>query len=260
MPDLLDALDSGTGPDTVVLVHSSGMSAVQWLRHVAVLSRRHRVLAPNLLGYGKSPAWNPALGPAVDQDVAALTELGATLFGDVHLVGHSYGGALALRLARAHPGRFRSLTVFEPILFGVLDPTRDAEAFHTLERAGLERLAPGSPEWMVAFVELWSGPGNFHKMSAQLRDVFLAAAEKVAGEVQSLVADQTPPAAYRALTLPVTAAYGADTPLLGSAMTRHLAEALPNASLKVIAGAGHMAPVTRAKEACELIEARIAAS
>ena len=254
----LDLVGAGDGPDTVLLVHSSGMAAGQWLRHIAQLAHRHRVVAPNLLGYGKSPAWDPSHEVADGDDLAALRAVVDDLQGTVHLVGHSYGGTLAARLALALPDRFASLALFEPVLFGLLDPVADAEAFSELALPGLQGMTLGSAEWISAFVDYWGGAGTFAKMSPAIQKSFLQTAPKVAAEVIGIAADQRPPDAYRGLVLPALLAYGEKTTLAGRVMTQRLASVLPNARLEMIPGVGHMAPVVRAGDTCNLLEALFA--
>ena len=51
-----------------------------------------------------------------------------TLGGPAHLVGHSYGAYVALLVARSVPSQVRSLALYEPVAFGVLDAVEDAAA------------------------------------------------------------------------------------------------------------------------------------
>ena len=93
----------------VLMLHSGGFSSRQWRRLAAALAPDHEVLAPDLLGYGVQPAW-PAGEPFhFRQDLAFVESLVEPLDGPVHVVGHSYGGVLALKLALARPEAIRSL-------------------------------------------------------------------------------------------------------------------------------------------------------
>src|SRR5690606_9533406 len=82
--------------------------------------------------------------------------------GPCRLVGHSYGGAVALKLAQRRPERIRSVLVYEPVLFHLLRDRADAAA----ERAEIgavadrtrELTAAGNAEGAAAtFVRYWSG-------------------------------------------------------------------------------------------------------
>ena len=75
------------------------------------------MIAPDLAGYG-SNAVSLDLPTTLAQEVESLRERCATARGPIHLVGHSYGGAIAFKIATAsaYASRIRSLTLIEPIL------------------------------------------------------------------------------------------------------------------------------------------------
>lgn len=256
----LETIEGGEGPETALLIHSSGLSATQWRRHLTLLARTRRAIAPHLIGYGQSPPWDPTLGSAPSQDLAALGELVDGLQGDLHLVGHSYGGTLAARLALGRPRRFKTLALFEPVLLGLLRTPGDARALAEIDVAALAAHAPGGVAWLADFVDYWSGPGAFAAIAPTARAQFLSAGPKIAAEVLGIATDQTPAAAYAALDQPALVAHGERTTLAGRTMSQRLAAALPRARLAVLQGGGHMAPLTQPVETCALLEALWAAA
>ena len=125
--------DIGVGP-TIILAHGSGSSRRQWAPVVAALRNRYRVLTPHLLGYGRSePAPHQPFHPW--SDLGALVALAECVGEAVHLVGHSYGGALALEAARTLISRVESLTLIDPVAFHLMrlhmsaHPERTAEVY-----------------------------------------------------------------------------------------------------------------------------------
>jgi pimeloyl-ACP methyl ester carboxylesterase len=105
------------GSDTgvpVVLLHGSNSNAVQWYPFLAALGARHPVIALDTIGDpGRSVARRPIHEPAdsaawLDQ---ALAGLGVDR---AHLIGHSYGGWLALNQALHAPDRLVSVTALDP--------------------------------------------------------------------------------------------------------------------------------------------------
>ena len=88
----------------VVCIHASASSSGQWRPLMERLAGRFRSLAVDLYGYGQSPPW-PDERPLSLTDEAALIEPVLEAVGDpVHVIGHSYGGAVALKAALVRPG------------------------------------------------------------------------------------------------------------------------------------------------------------
>ena len=102
---------------TVIALHCSLGSGRQWAHLAETLGQSHRVLAPDIAGYGNDPG--PFEMPTtLAEEVEALTYGLAEATGPIHLVGHSYGGAIAFKIATDSPlaHRVRSLTLIEPVL------------------------------------------------------------------------------------------------------------------------------------------------
>ena len=97
--------EAGAGPG-VVCLHSNASTSAQWRGLIDLLATDHHVLAPDLYGAGKSADWHSdrviGLGDEVSFIEPVLLKAGKT----ISLVGHSYGGAVALMAALANPKRF----------------------------------------------------------------------------------------------------------------------------------------------------------
>jgi pimeloyl-ACP methyl ester carboxylesterase len=97
----------------VVLIHGSVGNARVWDGVRRVLEPQYEVVTPTRGGYPPGP-----LLERIDFERQA-EELAPELGEGAHLVGHSYGGVIALLIAAAHPERVRSLAVSEPPAFGI---------------------------------------------------------------------------------------------------------------------------------------------
>jgi pimeloyl-ACP methyl ester carboxylesterase len=99
----------GEGPP-LLLVHGLGGAASNWTELVPLLSRRHRLLVPDLPGHGRSSALPAVSGlePFADR-VALVAEREGMLPAPV--VGHSLGGMIVLRLALRRPGDVEAIVL-----------------------------------------------------------------------------------------------------------------------------------------------------
>lgn len=244
------------GP-SVVAVHASGMAGRQYRALGVALAPDHRVFVPDLVGYGRNEVWRedptrPRFDPG--EDVAVVRAL-LHAVGPAALVGHSYGGFIALRVAAELPPT--ALVLFEPVAFGVLhSPPDDALAdLAALDAAG-DFFAPalaGTAPWCERFVDWWGGPGAWARMGPIMQGMFVQRAHKTFHEVSAVVRDRAPLASYP--TGPRTLLLRGETTRRAAARVAERLAAHFSAPLQVFAGAGHMAPLTHADEVAAAIAA-----
>src|SRR4051794_24847122 len=112
-------LAAGTG-NPVLLLHSSASSSAMWLPLIDMLKAHFRVLAPDLIGYGRTDPWPLPRDITPADELRLIEPLVRNEPTGVHVVGHSFGGVIALHLALAGRVAIRSLTLIEPVAFFIL--------------------------------------------------------------------------------------------------------------------------------------------
>lgn len=229
------------------------------------LAAAYRVVLPDFLGSGGNPRWLDGAPFDFRLDVAEVRELLDSLEAPAHLVGHSYGGLVALTLARERPAAVSSLALYDPVAFGVLYASRDEAGLADLARATdtsvfLDDARGGDEAWFEAFVDYWNGPGSWRALPGAAQASFLEVGRKVYLEVRSLLADRTPPEAYACIPAPTLLVGGERTPVAAQRVIAHLAAAMPRARTQRVAGAGHMGPISHAAEVNALVAEHIAAA
>ncbi len=253
-------MEAGAGTPVVAL-HCSAGSKEQWQSLAELIGDRHRVLAPDLYGYGETDAWPGPTPMRLAHEAAIVGAVMDRCGGPVDLVGHSYGAAVALCVALAHRGRLASLTLIEPSAFALL---RDGRAADLALRQEIGAVADAVTEaeaggdgrgGMERFVDYWNGAGAWARLKPRVQSDLARRLGKVVLDFRALFADETRLAEYGGLDLPTLMLCGTQTRGPAGAVTRLLAETIPGARLETIAGAGHMSPVTHA----EAVNAAIAA-
>lgn len=238
---------------TVLMLHSGGFTSRQWRRLSESLSSEFNVITPDLLGYSDTP-WPNGEPFHFDQDLDYVRSL---VTEPMHLVGHSYGGFLALKLAIAEPSLVKSIAAYEPVAFGILDEVDDADARAALSlvKRTWDPDASGTDEtWLAAFVDWWNGNGAWSRLPEETRAAMRSVGWKVFQEVLSLAADRTNRATYATITAPTLLLGGSLSPLTERRVVENLASALPHASAQFFDGVGHMGPITHARVVNEAIE------
>ena len=231
------------------VLHASASSGRQWRGLQAQLADGYQVLSPDLYGSGDSPPWPPGRGLTLADEVALLEPVFEAVGGPCHLVGHSYGGAVAARAALTYPGCFRSLVLIEPVLFGLLtaeDPhqpaAREVVALCQHTRAGVEVGALDSAA--QRFIDYWMGAGTWAGMPPQRRAAIAQTMPSVRSQWTAIFAETTPLPVYSLLDLPILYLVGSKSPPSTRAVARLLTQTFPNVTSAELKDAGHMAPLT----------------
>ena len=219
------------------------------------LADRYRVIAADLYGCGKSPAWPGERPMWIDDQLALLVPVFERAGERFHLVGHSYGGAVALKAALGLKGRLRSLVLYEPVLFSVLlDHAPDSAAAREI-MAVRDDTAHLAPEAVAQrFIDYWMGAGTWAAMPESRRAALAIAVRTVKPEWHSAFNEPTPLAAFGAIDAPALLLTGTASTAAARAVARLLAGVLPRVRVEEIGGAGHMAPVTHPQQVNALIE------
>jgi pimeloyl-ACP methyl ester carboxylesterase len=254
--------ESGAGP-AVVCLHSSASSSSQWRALGERLADRFRVIAVDLYGSGKTEAWRQDRPMRLDDEVALLAPALRAAGDRFHLVGHSYGGAIALKIALQDSRRLLSLVLYEPVLFSLLladaphsPAAREILAIRedTIRLAGEGRLDACAER----FLDYWIGEGTWTATPEARRSGIAAAMRAVMPQWHAAFSEPTPLAAFAALDAPTLLLTGSRSRASAQAVARLLGAALPRVRVETVSDAGHMAPLTHPDSVNPLIERFIA--
>jgi pimeloyl-ACP methyl ester carboxylesterase len=233
-----------------ILLHGTASTGGQWKSLTAWLAPSHLVLAPDLPGYGTA---KDQVGGAGDllADAAPAIALIEKHGEPAHLVGHSYGGAVALAIAMSCPDLVRSLTLIEPVAFYLL---RDGDAgdrrllreIASIEDRIRKAIAAGAPELgMACFVDFWNGEGSWARLDPARQSHLCSQIERVAANFAAIAWEPCRLAQIRSIRCPTLLIRGERSPEPVRRIIGILAAAITRGSRLVeIPNAGHMAPLT----------------
>ncbi len=246
------AYDEAGHGSALLLVHAGIADRRMWDNVWPSLSARHRAIRFDLRGYGETPMPDGAFSWTADA-AALLTELGVER---AHVVGVSIGAAVALDLALAHPDLVDRLVLVAGGLTG-WDYSEAMDGFDEDERAALDRGDLDAASWLN--VRFWvDGPNR----SADQVD---PAIRQRVYEMQHLAYEVDNPTAQLEWLVPDRAERLADVraPTLlvvgeldqpdFAEIGRHMAAAIPDARLEVMAGVAHLPPMEAPAEFSRLV-------
>jgi pimeloyl-ACP methyl ester carboxylesterase len=259
----VSTLTMGEGSD-VLLLHGLGGAKSSFFDAAATLSRRHRVHAVDLPGFGASS--KPATAPYTARWFAETVSetMDALEIERAHVVGNSMGGRIAIELGLRSPDRVMSLGLlcpavafikrtYHPVVrlmrpeFGLLPHrfARDKVAEHFWGLfADPDAIDPSMADVVVdEFQRIYASTGGRVAFLSAARNIYLEAPYGRNGFYGRL-SQLEPPALF---------VWGSHDRVIPPAFGRHVARWLPSAEQIVLDGCGHVPQVERAERTSELL-------
>jgi pimeloyl-ACP methyl ester carboxylesterase len=241
----------GSGPTVLLLLHGIGSDGTTWDAVAPALAERYTVIVPDLLGHGRSAK------PRADYSIGGYANgmrdlLGALDIDRVTVIGHSFGGGVAMQFAYQFPERTDRLVVVAG--GGLGSQVSLALRALTLPGAsaalGLSHLPPArlvldalrAAAGLVAPTALAADLNEAYTVHTGLRDpaaraAFLHVLRHVADWRGQLITMRD--RAYLAQGLPVLVVWGDQDHVLPVEHARSAAELMPGAQLLVLPDVGH---------------------
>lgn len=238
--------EAGEGP-VLLLVHGFPLDRTMWSAQLEGLSDIRRVVAVDLRGRGSSP--DPAEAPeeppdepgwTMDTHADDLARLVDTLGAEpIDLGGLSMGGYVAFAFLRRHPGKLRSL-----ILMSTRAAADTPETKQVRERSAALAREKGTAALAETTLPRLTAPGPTATVRAKLEAMLLATpAATAAADLLAMRDRPDSTSDLASISVPTLVLHGEEDALIPLNNARAMAEAIPGASLALIPGAGHMAPV-----------------
>lgn len=242
--------DTGAGEPSRLMVHCSLADQRAWRPLVQALPPA-RNIAFDLPGHGRSADWD---GTAYQSDSVAIAA--ALLDQPAHVIGHSFGATVVLRLAIERPDLVQRLTLIEPVFFAAARGTPE-HAAHTLA------FAPFVTAWNQGdritaariFIDIWGlgvpwddlAPRQQTDLASRIH-LIPATAPAIEDDAHGMIPR------FGEMTCPVDLIEGAQSPAVIGAIMARLQQGIPQAVRHRIDGAGHMVPLTHAAQVALALE------
>jgi pimeloyl-ACP methyl ester carboxylesterase len=208
---------------------------------------RYQVLAINLFGYGDTSAWPDNIVQTLTDHADLVLALCSNSVDQVHLVGHSFGGSVALKAALRLGQKVAGLVLLEPNPFYLLSQHKRQAAYEEAKalRDHIKQYGAIGDWHKVAkrFADYWYCEGTWESMPAKRRSAFLEAIPPNFHEWDAVMNEATTIEAWASLKVKTLVVYAADTKRPIREIVELFVDACARWSFKEIAEGDHMAPL-----------------
>ncbi|TWT05945.1 alpha/beta fold hydrolase [Reyranella sp. CPCC 100927] len=256
----IDYDEGGEGP-TIVLVPGSCSTGAAWRPIVAQWQGGFRCVTTSLLGYGGTTERRTPQ----DSDIAREAEIVETVIRQaarpVHLVGHSFGGLVALAVALRKRVALRSLVIVEAPAAELLRHAgqhEDYRAFRTMTDAYFEAFGAGDSAAIETMIDFYGGAGTFAAWPPRVRRYAIETTAVNILDWASAYGFELTPAALAKVDAPALVLWGAISHPSVQRANALLSRYIPNASGIPIAGAAHFMTSTHAPDVAGVIAQHVA--
>ncbi|MBU2643741.1 alpha/beta hydrolase [bacterium] len=248
--------------DPIVLLHGGGSNGAQWKGISNIMQKGWRLFTMDQYGHGGTDQW-PGLPENRTYDAEASLVRGVINYigKPVHLVGHSFGGSIALRLAVNDSHKLRSLTLIEPnghsVFIGSGEDPKSAFVGVNSKRF-LELVHEGKPELaMQEYMDTYSAHGTWKSMPTEVKTQYLINIDNFISGMHCNLSEPTTPDDCRNIGLTTLVMYGDKSQAYYRRLSELLIQLLPNAKMEVLPGAAHMSPLTHPERIASKLAAHL---
>jgi pimeloyl-ACP methyl ester carboxylesterase len=251
----IDYEETGTGP-TIVLVPGSCSTGAAWRPVIAQWDNRFRCVTTSLLGYGGTAERRTARDPSISHEADALESVIRKAGGRVHLVGHSFGGLVALAVVLRSKARLASLAILEAPAPEILREMREHKhyrAFRSMTEAYFADFESGNLEAIAAMIDFYGGAGTFVSWPQRVRSYAVATTRVNILDWASAYSFPLSARSLAAIDLPVLVVRGGASHPAVQRANGLLSECMGGAALVTVDGAAHFMIATHADQVSRLI-------
>jgi pimeloyl-ACP methyl ester carboxylesterase len=251
--------EQGSGP-TVVLVPGSCSTGAAWRPVISAWGGQFRSVTTSLLGYGKTSERRKAGAPDIAHNAEVIESVICRGGGQVHLVGHSAGGVVALAVALRKHVSLASLVIIEGPAVGILRERNEAEHYQTFRQMTATYFADfagGNTEAIGAMIDFYGGAGCFASWPPKLRAYAVQTTPVNILDWADAYGFTLSAELLASLDIPLLVIAGGNSPRAVQRANALLSECTRGSTLVTVDGAAHFVIATHAAEIASHIAAHV---
>jgi 4,5:9,10-diseco-3-hydroxy-5,9,17-trioxoandrosta-1(10),2-diene-4-oate hydrolase len=232
---MVDGLDihylTGGSGEPLIILHGGGDGARAWKRNIAVLSRKYTIYVPDLPGFGSSQALQAPF--YIPEMVEFINEFARSLgLKRFYLVGHSFGGGIALHYALRYPENIRKLVLVSSLCLG-------KEIAWWIRLVANRRICQGLGKGInsifkgIKYVAKYFGPWEIVEPISKT-SIQIGSSISTLTEQTIVLLSQLP-----TIMIPTLVLWGAKDTIVPSAHAYAAAELIPDCQVRIFENCGH---------------------
>lgn len=254
--------ESGEGIP-ILFVPGSYSTSVAWRALQSCLPAGYRFIGTSLCGYGETRETRSFGDLGIEHEAAVVETVAGRIGVPVHLVGHSFGGTVALAAALRGHIDVLSLTTFEANPLNLMRERGDLDLYASVRQmsdAFEHAQAYGERDAAGRIIDFWGGDGSFSGLPDAVQDYCRQTVQANVLDWHTAFGFELTRAHLARLDIPVLLVRGALANPAMVLITEALNDGLPNARMDVVAGASHFLISTHARECANLLSGFLAAN
>jgi len=249
--------EQGCGP-AIVFIHGSYATTSTWKKMVDQLSIDHQCISIKLPGHCGTPDPDDFAKPTIDTEITIIEQVVRSLTHEpVHLVGHSFGGVIALALALKGRLNISQVSLFEPVAVWVLKRVKDKkmleEAQQFLSRYRRD-VFNKVPQVYGQVIDFWGGSGAFESLPDFIKNAMEPLVENNIRHWNMDAAIHNTVTDLQSCQIPMRIICGDQSNPVARAIAAHLSCAIPNNKQYLIKGASHFLVTSHVEECLAVLK------
>ena len=242
----------------IVFVHGSYANTSTWKKMVEHMAQTHHCISIKLPGHCGMPDPDDFSDPTLETELSIIEQVVTQLTDQpIHLIGHSYGGVIALGQALKESLQLSQLTLFEPVAVWVLDVVNDedmsgrVQKFLTKYRHDVSQQLPYACGQVIDF---WGGEGSFEPLPDFIKDGMTSLVKNNIRHWEVAVTISHSLSQLQQLSTPTRVICGSQSNPVAQAITDHLTDQIPNSKKFMIDGASHFLVTSHVDECLNALQ------
>lgn len=247
----------GTGPP-VVFLHGSYATSSTWKKMVEQLAARYHCILIDLPGHGGAPDSDDFSAPTIETELSYVEQIVARITDQpIHLVGHSYGGVVALALAMDGRVPVSELTMFEPVAVSVLDRIDDIQLIECLRTFLIKYrrdVSRNIPRVCGQVIDFWGGEGSFEQLPDFIQESMEQLVTNNIRHWDVCAAINSNPGDLQRCLVPARIVCGSGSHPIARAIAKQLHRQMVASKKYTIEGASHFLVTTHVDECVRVVQ------